>query len=280
MTADEQPKEELLARIDDLEQELQIATARLDAYEKRFDRLLTLVLGDEELADDDVVDGASFYELLQRDDRDDEFTEQQRDRMLPAHRMAVDIRRGHADRITGKSDARAAELFRRMMHKVSSDGEPQPGVDNSGGTVTVDSGAAKDIIAQFDDELDTVYADQVKRAFAQLQTLTKRNDCNCDNIDACGHGLVIFQAGATNRVAANTARLINYLEDLEDVTTTADDAGDSVEAGADVSDDDPFDEIADATPAHTDGGANTVVSNHGDNGVSNSRNHGGGDTTR
>lgn len=277
---EEQSKEELAARVDELEEELQFATARLDAYEKRFDTLLTIVLGDEELADDHLVQGASLYELAHSDDGEDEFTEEQRDRMFPAHRMAIDIRRGHADRITGKSDARAAELFRRMMHKVSTDGEPQPGVDNSGGTVTIDSGAAKDIIAQFDDGLDTVYPDQVKRAFAQLQTLTKREDCDCDSIDACGHGLVIFQPGSTNRVAANTARLIDYLEGLEDVSTDADDAGDSVEAGADISSDDPFDEIAGATPAHTDGGANTVVSNHEGNGVSNGRNHGGGDTTR
>jgi hypothetical protein len=277
---EQQSKEELAARVDDLEQELQIATARLDAYEKRFDRLLTVVLGDAELADDGVVDGASLYELAHSGGGEDEFTEEQRDRMFPAHRMAIDIRRGYADRITGKSDARAAELFRRMMHKVSADGEPQPGVDNSGGTVTIDSGAAKDIIAQFDDDLDTVYPDQVKRAFAQLQTLTKHEDCECDSIDACGHGLVIFQPGSTNRVAANTARLISYLEDLDDVSTDADDAGDSVEADADVSSDDPFGEIAGATPAHTDGGANTVVSNHEGNGVSNGRNHGGGDTTR
>jgi len=277
---DEQSNKELAARVDELEQELQIATARLDAYEKRFDRLLTVVLGDEELADDEVVAGASLYELAHSDGSEDEFTEEQRDRMFPAHRMAIDIRRGHADRITGKSDARAAELFRRMMHKVSADGQPQPGVDNSGGTVTVDSGAAKDIIAQFDDGLDTVYPDQVKRAFAQLQTLTKREDCYCDSIDACGHGLVIFQPGSTNRVAANTARLISYLEDLEDVTTDSDDAGDTVEDDADTPTDDPFDEIAGATPAHTDGGANTVVSNHEGNRVSNGRNHGGGDTTR
>jgi len=276
----EQSKAELAARVDELEQELQIATARLDAYEKRFDRLLTLVLGDEELADEDVVQGASLYELAHSDGGGDEFTEKQRDQMLPAHRMAIDNRRGHADRITGKSDARAAELFRRMMHKVSADGQPQPGVDNSGGTVTVDSGAAKDIIAQFDDGLDTVYPDQVKRAFAQLQALTKREDCDCDSIDACGHGLVIFQAGATNRVAANTARLIAYLEELDEVATDADDAGDSVEADADASTDDPFDEIAGATPAHTDGGANTVVSSHEGESVSNGRNHGGGDTTR
>lgn len=277
--AEEQSKAELAARVDELEQDLQIATARLNAYEKRFDRLLTLVLGDEELADDEVVQGASLYDLAHSDGGEDEFTEAQRDRMLPAHRMAIDIRRGHADRITGKTDARAAELFRRMMHKVSADGEPQPGVDNSGGTVTIDSGAAKDIIAQFDDDLDTVYPDQVKRAFAQLQTLTKRDDCDCDSIDACGHGLVIFQPGATNRVAANTARLIDYLEELDDIATDADDAGNSVEDGADVASDDPFDEIAGATPAHTDGGANTVVSNHEGNGVSNGRNHGGGDTT-
>lgn len=272
-------REELEARIDELETELQIATARLDAYEKRFDRLLTVVLGDEELADDDVVEGASLYELAGRGGGDDEFTETQRDRMLPAHRMAVDIRHGHADRIDGKSTARAAELFRRMLHKVSDGGEPQPGVDNSGGTVTIDSGAAKDMIAQFDDDLESVYPDQVKRAFGQLQALTKEDDCDCDSIDACGHGLVVFQPGSTNRVAANTARLINYLEELESDAMAADDAGDSVEANADVPSDDPFEEIADATPAHTDGGANSVVSSDEGNRVSNGRSHGGGDTT-
>lgn len=271
--SDDPSREELAARVDELEQELDIATARLDAYERRFDTLLTLVLGDEELADEEVLAGPSLYDLVQQDDGDS-FAEAQRERMLPAHRLAVDIRHGRGDTIDGKTRARAAELFRRMAHKVSDGGEPQPGVDNSGGTVTIDSGAAKDMIAQFDDGIETVYADQVKRAFGELQSLTKRDDCNCDTIDSCGHGLVVFQPGSTNRVSANTARLIAYLEDIDSAVTAADDAGDSVEAA-----DDPFEEIADATPAHADGGANTVVSNHEANGVSNGIDHGGGDTT-
>ena len=214
-----------------------------------------------------------------------------REQMLPAHEMALDIRRGRTERINGKSTQRAAELFRRMLEKVSEGGEPQPGIDNSGGTVTIQSPDAQEIILAFDGGLDRATSETAKRAFRELQTLTKHAECDCDSIDACEHGLVVFKPGATNKVVSSTEDLIAYgtrvdefaaertAEDIEeDGGEAADDGDRAPEAPADTSH--PFDELADAQPTRADGTANVVVSSDGGEDVSSSRDPRGGDTTR
>lgn len=211
--------------------------------------------------------------------------------MLPIREMELDIRRGRTERIGRKSTQRAAELFRRMLEKVSEDGDPQPGIDNSGGTVTVQSPDAKEMILTFDDDLDSATSETAKRAFRELQTFTKRADCDCDSIDACDHGLVVFKLGATNKIVSSTEDLIAYgtrvdefaaertAEDVEeDGGEAADDGEHAPEAPADAAD--PFDELADAQPARINGTANVVVSSDGGEDVSSSRDDRGGDTTR
>lgn len=272
-------RDELEERVADLEEELQGTKARLDAYDAKFDRLLTVVLGERELAEDDVVSGASLYEQVVHGEAGgsrDGFSEAARNKMLPAHRMAVDIRHGHEERIKTDKSKRAAELFRRMMHKVSDGGEPQPGVDNSGGTVTIQSKAAGEIILEFDDGLDSAPSATVTRAFRELQRLTKRDDCDCDSIDNCHHGLVMFQAGATNKVVANTARLIDYLGELDDLQTAEDDGGDADDGdhAPEATADETFDALDAAEPAGT---ANDVVSSNERTALGAQNGHGSGD---
>lgn len=266
-----------LERLDDVDTELQATAARLDALQTRFDRLLTVVLGDRELAEDGLTDGQGLYAHV-AGGSDGGFSEAQREQMLPAHRMAVDIRNGHGDRIDGKSSARAAELFRRMLQKVSKNGEPQPGIDNSGGAVTIQSSDAAEMILEFDDSIDTAPSATVTRTFKQLQTLTKHDDCDCDTIADCPHGVVTFHAGSTNKVVSNTARLIQYGEEHGDLAETggenADDEGNASEDQADA----VFQQLDQAEPSN--GTANDVVSSHGGPDVSRHEAQTGDDTTR
>lgn len=197
-----------------------------------------------------------------------------RDQLLPAHEIAVDLRAGR-ERVKGldEKEKRAADLFYRLTQKASDDpnAEPQPGIENSNGTLKISSPAAQEMIVEFDDEIDNAYSDTAKRAFQALQRLTKREDCDCDSIGDCPHGLVMFQPGSTRRAAVNTARLVNYCEDVEaavenytaDVSTDiADDGAHGSDASEDAVDADPFDALADAEPVRDNLVANVDVSSH------------------
>jgi len=292
-------RDELEDRVADLE-------ARVEELESVLDHLSIDDSGGDVVLPDIMIGGNPIGVLLQQalerskeaNERLNDLSEDAgtipaavREQMLPAHEMAQDIRRGRTERISGKSTQRAAELFRRMLEKVSTDGEPQPGIDNSGGTVTIQSPDAQEMILAFDDDLDHATSETARRAFRELQTLTKRTDCNCDAIDACDHGVVVFKPGATNKVVSSTDDLIAYgtrvdefaaertVEDVEeDGGEAADDGDHAPEAPADTSD--PFDELSDAEAARTDGTANVVVSSDGGEDVSSGRDDRGGDTTR
>jgi hypothetical protein len=295
-------RDQLKARVEELEQ-------RVETLE-HLDELIT-VTGEVDShggvsLEDILIGGNPIGALLQQaleqasdahdrldglSEESDGFSEATRDQMLPAHRMAVDIQHGHEDRIGASKRKRASELFRRMMHKVHDDGEPQPGVENSNGAVKITSSDAQEIIRAFDDDLETVSSMQVTRAFEELQRLTKRDDCDCESIENCSHGLVMFKAGATNTVAANTARLIEYLDGLNAIETSAnedvrsggetssgsidaDDAGNSVEADAD----DTLDQLAEAGGRGENGAANDVVSSNERSTLGAENGHGAGDT--
>ena len=141
-----------------------------------------------------------------------------RERMLPAHEIAVDLRAGR-DRVEtlGVQQKRAADLFYRLTQKASDSPNtaPQPGIENSNGVLKISLPDAQEMIVEFDDTIDNAYSDTAKRAFQALQRLTKREDCDCDSIGDCPHGLVMFQPGATNRAVVNTQRLVEYCEDVE-----------------------------------------------------------------
>jgi hypothetical protein len=156
--------------------------------------------------------------------------------------------------------------------------------------VTIQSPDAQEMILAFDNSLDRATSETAKRAFRELQTLTKREDCACESIDTCDHGLVVFKPGATNKLVSSTEDLIAYgtrvdefaaertADDVEeDGGEPADDGDRAPEAPADTSD--PFGELADAQPTRADGTANVVVSSDGGEDVSSGRDHRGGDTT-
>jgi hypothetical protein len=292
-------RDELEDRVADLEarvEELESVLKHLDIDDSDGDvGLADIMIGGNPIG---VLLQQALEQSKEANERIDDFNEDAgtiptavREQMLPAHEMALDIRRGRTERIDGKSTQRAAELFGRILEKVSEDGDPQPGIDNSGGTVTIQSPDAQEMILAFDDSLDRATSETAKRVFRELQTLTKRVDCECDSIDACEHGLVVFKPGATNKVVSSTDDLIGYgtrVDEFaaertaeaveEDGGEPADDGEHAPEAPTDTSD--PFDELADAEPARANGTANVVVSSDGGEDVSSSRDGRGGDTTR
>ena len=92
-----------------------------------------------------------------------------RDRMLPIHKMWVDVREDQADQL-GASDTRAARLFGRFIKRAA--GEPEPTVDASGKNYTMDSGDARDVLEQAADITKTGKSMVVKRAMKQVESYT------------------------------------------------------------------------------------------------------------
>lgn len=193
--------------------------------------------------------------------------------MLPAHRMWADIKLD-AKELT-KRQRRVATILggivQRASNKDTSDHDALEFqyVGKSNAKYTLSSGDAKKLLEGADTtEKDTFYSAEVARVFRDVQRLTKREECDCDHIESCGHGLVLFDAtGGTNRLGVNQGRLHKYLESVtetavansdDDVTPTSgasEDPADTETADPDGTADQQLQRLEDASPP------NSVVSN-------------------
>lgn len=202
-----------------------------------------------------------------------------RGKMLPVHKMWADVREGDSDTLD-KSNRRAAVIFGCFIRRAANETPSEDtilgynGVDASGQTYSITSTEAKRVLEETDYVEGKMYSATVKRAFEKVQRLSKRESCECSNIEKCGHGLVIFDSsGGTNRLKANKARFHDAMEAVVDaVETSADGSDDSVspehgqdEDLADDTDNDDEEiaeevdeELAELTAGETDP-SNTVV---------------------
>lgn len=186
-------------------------------------------------------------ERLGSADQDGGVDEAVRDRMLPVHRMAVDIRRANEDVISAASKRRAALLFSALL-KVKTDGSHEI-VDKNPDRYVIRSASAVPWLQKQDSSMPETGGSTVfTRAGRELQSLTKTEDCDCeDPIDECPHGLVTFNSDRhENCVTVDKARLTAYLQfvsqDTEDGVDTTDDGVD----GDNTTPEDPADTDVDA----------------------------------
>ncbi len=142
--------------------------------------------------------------------------------MLPAHRMWADSKLD-AKELT-KRQRRVATIFGAILQRASNKDTSEHDalefhyVRQNKVKYTLNSGDAKQLLEGADTtEKDTFYSAEIARVFREVQRLTKRRDCDCDHIESCGHGLVIFDgSGGTNRVGVNKGRLHTYMESVEE----------------------------------------------------------------
>lgn len=186
--------------------------------------------------------------------------------LLPLHLMWIDVREGRADQLSS-NERRAARLFCRFIQKGC--GEHDTGVTVGHGTYVLTSDRAKDIL-EAEDELPTSgKAKTIKRVYQRAQSTTKREDCDCDGLESCHHGLLSAEKNNGEwRLCASKGGLREYLRTVStalegDAPAAADDDGsEPSEAPPGQPDEinERMDELDAATPAADGGSADTVVS--------------------
>jgi len=131
-----------------------------------------------------------------------------RNQMLPIHRMWGDqiVDAGHSLSVT---EERAARLFGQFAWRELEDEATE--VDASGQRYTLSSGDATEVLlGKHDDDAENLLSDVVEasrsqvvaRAMRAVARLSKFEECGCETIDGCQHGVVYFRSGRPNTLAA------------------------------------------------------------------------------
>lgn len=164
-----------------------------------------------------------------------------RERMLPAHKMWLDVRNGDGDAI-GDTQRRAATLFGQFHDRVVESENTE--ADPSGQKWTLSSGQAREVLEdadEFDGVKEASRSTITARIMREVQRLTKIEDCECESIDDCGHGVVEFRPGRPHVLAAGKERFRVAMENAYqheqagagDVDATDDASEQDVEDGGD-----------------------------------------------
>jgi hypothetical protein len=131
-----------------------------------------------------------------------------RNQMLPLHRMWGDLIAG-ADHSLSVTQKRAARLFGQFAWREIED--ESTAVDPSGQTYTLSSGDATEVLlGKHDDDAENLLSDVLKasqsqvvaRAMRAVARLSKFEECDCESLDGCQHGVVYFRSGRPNALAA------------------------------------------------------------------------------
>lgn len=193
-----------------------------------------------------------------------------RDELVPLHLMYIDVRDGRGDALNA-NQRRAAKLFRRFIRKAC--GERDTRVSTGYGSYTLSSDVAIEILEHEDTLPTSGQSKTVKRVFDWAQRHTTAEDCGCDSLRTCGHGLLKSdKRNGKRRLIADQGAFDDYLRSVQAAidgmdAPAADDAvspeNGQVEAGSVQSDEimDELDRLDSSTQANGEV-ADTVVSNH------------------
>lgn len=159
-----------------------------------------------------------------------------REHLNPLHKMWIDVRDGVDDSPSNASVRRAAVVFHEILLKAT--GNSRAAVSVTPERYLVKATDAKQPILEHDDSVESLSSQQVKRAFEQAQMLT-RDDCDCDELHNCEHGLVVARfEDDPNTLTADREAVLNYLERLDQLDGAsvggADDSGETDEDTADA----------------------------------------------
>lgn len=198
-------------------------------------------------------------------------SESVRHELLPIHRMAVDLQIG--EDVKDASPRRGARLFQRFIDLYLSD-EARYEVNKDNGLLKMMASTAKRVLTEEDDIPETGQSTVVKRAMKQMQSLSKEEDCDCNGLENCDHGLMVWtKRKSQHTITADVDEFEAYLSRIEgakngsaspisDDSTGAslDEDGEADETNTDVSqstEEDPFGEL-DQAEAVTDDTTDTV----------------------
>jgi hypothetical protein len=217
---------------------------RLEAVEQRLEELVTqegdnsienLYIADYPIGR--IVSGAKQQaeraEMIAKNESNEETgstpNQEVRSEMLPVQRMWVDLRQQNEHGLN-KTQRRAVTIYGGFLHSAT-DTEPDEApvpftqIDCTGQTYLLKSTDAKEYLKQAPQAPTDgdVYSTTVKRAFRELQRLSKRDDCECRSIDECSHGLILFDTRrGANAVQVHKSDLHSVLERIEQSATSDD----------------------------------------------------------
>lgn len=157
--------------------------------------------------------------------------------------MYVDVRDGRGDALNA-TQRRAAKLFRRFIRKAC--GEPDTGVSTGYGSPTRTSDSAKAILESEDTLPASGWSKTVGRVFDWAQRHTRPEECDCDSIAVCGHGLLRSQKKDGGR------RLVTDQEAFDEYLRTVQAAIEGLDAPAADDAVSPATGQAEAAPAQPD----------------------------
>lgn len=158
-----------------------------------------------------------------------EINEDLRSKMLPAHRMFVDLNAGNTEHL-GTSERRVARVFGRFAERMTEGDSPNE-VDASGQKLTLNTKAVTDILHDEDlleDVAPSGYSKTAGRVMREVQRLTLQlegAEHDCKDMDHCNHGLFEFRPGKPNSLAVGKEEFRDYLSELSDTDVTSADDG-------------------------------------------------------
>ncbi len=188
-------------------------------------------------------------------------TESVRQRLLPIHEMWIDVREGREAKVPSANERRAARLFGRFIRKAS--GEHSVGVNADYNTYSMGSKQAREVLESAGDMTQSGKSMTVKRAMKGVQRLTKRTDCDCETLEGCSHGVVVWEKDGGHSLSANKDVFNSLMGDVEaaingEIGGSPDDTDDEGNSSEDaVEDESAFDEL-DGAEAVTDDEADSV----------------------
>lgn len=230
-----------------------------------FEALSEYVFGDDTMTTDDEIEthieenGALPDQLEDGELRVTHggLTEGVRQRLLPIHEMWIDVREGREEKIPHDNERRGARLFSRFIRKAS--GEHDTGVNADYGTYSMDSQSAREVLSAAGDMTKNGKSVTVKRSMKAVQSLSKRGDCNCDSLEECEHGVLVWDNDGGHSLVAQKDPFNALMGDVQaaikgeiDASPEAtDDAGNSAEDAVE-DDTSAFDELDNASAVTSD----------------------------
>lgn len=187
---------------DELEDEVGQLRDDVDWLQERLFRIEDVITGERDLGavEDDYDTSGGLVDAVESGANSGvssaKISDDVRDRMLPIHEMWVDVRQDRMERLPSDNARRAARIFGRFIQKAS--GEHSVGVDATYGTYSMTSSEAREQLEDSEDITKSGKSMTVKRAFRKVQRLSKTDDCDCNTIEDCDHGLIQFNPGTPN----------------------------------------------------------------------------------
>lgn len=233
---------------DELEDEVEQLREDVDWLQNHMFRLEDMIIGEKDLGavEDQYDSPGGLLDAIESEANGSvssaEISDGVRDRMRPIHEMWVDVRQGRTERLPSDNARRAARIFGRFIKKAS--GEHSVGVDATYGTYSMTSSEAREQLEDSEDITKSGKSMTVKRAFRKVQRLSKIDECDCNTIEDCDHGLVQFNPGTPNTLVTKKDEFnlaMNNVEEAIEGNITPEETvssdGDAVEQQEEASED-------------------------------------------